>query len=345
MAAAGKVCEKRETKRTSPTRRPAFQAPSAVPVQRANLPGACASPGRELRMLSSRLFVSLARRRLATRLRAPAFADQARVAAAVTAAAVAAAASAASEPSIAEGDEFARWAAELRGRPNLADREVDFLVHGPHDIGRLGLAAHRLREATLGGRQFIWETCRDGDHRIKQVAVWRWLERDDLLDAMMETTPTTATSTKSATATTSTSSATTATATATATATETDTVTPVLPGQSRLSALVEMGSELTGHPGVIHGGFTAALLDDLFGWAAGSERKARNLGPANFTANLDVNYRRPLFAGSTYLVEVRVDRVEKSKKIYLSATLSDAQGRACVEATSLYIVAKPKLFG
>jgi len=302
-------------------------------------------------MFSSRLFFSLTRRRLATRLRAPTFADRARVAA-VTAAAVAAAASAASEPSIAEGDEFARWAAELRGRPNLADREVDFLVHGPHDIGRLGLAAHRLREAALGGRQFIWETCRDGDHRIKQVAVWRWLERDDLLDAMMETTTTTATSTKSATATTSTStSATTATATATATtaatatATETDTATPVLPGQSRLSALVEMGSELTGHPGVIHGGFTAALLDDLFGWAAGSERKARNLGPANFTANLDVNYRRPLFAGSTYLVEVRVDRVEKSKKIYLSATLSDAQGRACVEATSLYIVAKPKLFG
>ena len=119
----------------------------------------------------------------------------------------------------------------------------------------------------------------------------------------------------------------------------------MLPGQSRLSALVEMGSELTGHPGVIHGGFTAALLDDLFGWAASSERKARNLGPANFTANLDVNYRRPLLAGSTYLVEVRVDRVEKSKKVYLSATLSDAQGRTCVEATSLYIVAKPKLFG
>ena len=276
-------------------------------------------------MLSSRLFVSLTRRFVTHRVRAPAFADRARVAVAVTAAAVAAAASAASVPSIAEGDEFARWAADLRGRPNLAGREVDLLVQGPHEVGRLALAAHRVREATMGGRQFIWEICRDGDHRIKQVAVWRWLERDDLLDAMMETAATT----------TATNSAATATATATA----------VLPGQSRLNALVELGSELTGHPGVVHGGFTAALLDDLFGWAASSERKARNLGPANFTANLDVNYRRPLLAGSTYLVEVRVDRVEKSKKVYLSATLSDAQGRTCVEATSLYIVAKPKLFG
>ena len=291
-------------------------------------------------MLRSRLFVSLTRRLATHRVRAPAFADRARVAVAVTAAAVAAAASAASVPSIAEGDEFARWAADLRGRPNLAGREVDLLVQGPHEVGRLALAALRVREATIGGRQFIWETCRDGDHRIKQVAVWSWLERDDLLDAMMETPPTAAAT--SATTTTSTSAA---TDTATATATTTATATAVLPGQSRLSALVQMGSELTGHPGVIHGGFTAALLDDLFGWAAGSERKARSLGPANFTANLDVNYRRPLLAGATYLIEVRVDRVEKTKKIYLTATLSDAQGRTCVEATSLYIVAKPKLFG
>ena len=162
-------------------------------------------------MLSSRLFVSLTRRLVTHRVRAPAFADRARVAVAVTAAAVAAAASAASVPSIAEGDEFARWAADLRGRPNLAGREVDLLVQGPHEVGRLALAAHRVREATMGGRQFIWEICRDGDHRIKQVAVWRWLERDDLLDAMMETAATTTT----------TNSATTTTAAATATATAT----------------------------------------------------------------------------------------------------------------------------
>tara|TARA_B100000795_G_scaffold83676_1_gene60739 strand:- start:329 stop:511 length:183 start_codon:yes stop_codon:yes gene_type:complete len=45
---------------------------------------------------------------------------------------------------------------------------------------------------------------------------------------------------------------------------------------------------------------------------------------------------------STYTVEVRAERVEKSKKIYLSATMSDAQGLACAEATALYIVTKPK---
>ena len=61
---------------------------------------------------------------------------------------------------------------------------------------------------------------------------------------------------------------------------------------------------------------------------------------AVLTANLSVNYRRPVFAESTYLVELRVDRLEKRKKCYLTATISDQKGRVCVEATSLYIVAK-----
>ena len=116
-------------------------------------------------MLSGVRVVSLTRRLATHHGRPPAFADKARAAAAV-AAAVAAAASVASVPSIAEGDEFARWAADLRaGR--LADKEVDLVAQGPHEVGRLALAAHRLREAAVGERQFIWQTCCDGERRMK----------------------------------------------------------------------------------------------------------------------------------------------------------------------------------
>ena len=75
-------------------------------------------------------------------------------------------------------------------------------------------------------------------------------------------------------------------------------------------------------------------------WAAANEKRVRGLEGAVLTANLSVNYRRPVFAESTYLVELRVDRLEKRKKCYLTATISDEKGRVCVEATSLYIVAK-----
>jgi uncharacterized protein (TIGR00369 family) len=232
--------------------------------------------------------------------RRPAFAEGARVAVAAAAAA-AAAATAAATASLTDclaGDaEFARVAASLRGR--LGHSEVDLATWNEH--------LHD-RDAKHGDRQFIWQTCREGERRIKQVAMWQWLEPRSSAEQPAPTA----------------------------------TGVAALPGRTRLNVLVEVGSELNGHPGILHGGFTAALLDDVLGWAASTERKALKLEGATFTANLNVNYRRPVLAESVHLVEVRVDRVEKEKKVFLSATVSDAEGRVCVEATSLYIVVKPK---
>ena len=55
------------------------------------------------------------------------------------------------------------------------------------------------------------------------------------------------------------------------------------------------------------------------------------------TADLKVNYKRPMRSDSVYLVRVWVDRVEKRKKIFLDATISDAEGKLLVEANALYI--------
>ena len=87
----------------------------------------------------------------------------------------------------------------------------------------------------------------------------------------------------------------------------------------------------------MHGGFTAALLDDLFGWAAGIERKRFDPETAVFTANLHIDYKRPMPGNGAYHVTVRADRVEKRKKIFLVAEVRDVQGQVCAEATSLYI--------
>merc|ERR1740139_1014186 len=150
---------------------------------------------RLLQKMCSRLFVQPTLRYATHHVRPPALADRTGVAASV-----AAAASAASVPTITEGDEFARWAADLRRRAPLAGNEVDLVVQGPHEVGRLALAAHRVREATIGGRQFIWEICRDGDHRIKRVAVWRWLELEQSTEGPSPTTTSTATTTSTTTA-------------------------------------------------------------------------------------------------------------------------------------------------
>lgn len=56
------------------------------------------------------------------------------------------------------------------------------------------------------------------------------------------------------------------------------------------------------------------------------------------TANLNVDYRRPITADGVYLVRVWAERVDKMKKIYLGASISNWEGEVLVEATALYIV-------
>ena len=59
------------------------------------------------------------------------------------------------------------------------------------------------------------------------------------------------------------------------------------------------------------------------------------------TANLSVDYKRPVPQDSAYYVEVASVRLDKGKKLHLKATLFDGKGRPCVEATSLYILKPP----
>ena len=112
-------------------------------------------------------------------------------------------------------------------------------------------------------------------------------------------------------------------------------------GLTRGGAVVHLGDELNGHKHTIHGGFTAALLDDLFGWIAFQERDAQGLPKTApvFTANLSVNYRRPMPDRSAYYIELEAEKFEKGKKIFLKARVYDTEGRVCADATSLYIVA------
>jgi len=114
-------------------------------------------------------------------------------------------------------------------------------------------------------------------------------------------------------------------------------------GRTKLMAIVRLGDELNGHPGLIHGGFTSALLDDLFGWASALESRKFMGGSSGwtiFTANLNVNYRAPMRCDTAYSVEVVAEKIAKQKKVYLSARIRDAEGKLLVESTSLYLIVR-----
>lgn len=63
--------------------------------------------------------------------------------------------------------------------------------------------------------------------------------------------------------------------------------------------------------------------------------KAAGIG---FTANLQVQYKKPVAAGATVVFRTRVDHRER-RKVFLSGRAEDEEGTVLAEASSLFILA------
>jgi|Transcript_77544 acyl-coenzyme A thioesterase PaaI-like protein len=160
-------------------------------------------------------------------------------------------------------------------------------------------------------KYFLWQTLREGDRRIKNLAAWRWVERDGrsaVTDSVREGYD-------------------------------------PIPGRARMSVLVQIGDELNGHEGIVHGGFSAALLDDLIGWTTMAETEVQQLPGAPLTASLNLKYLRPVFSDRTYVVNMRAESVQRRQRpgppswaVTLHGEICDAEGNACVRAEALYVV-------
>lgn len=108
----------------------------------------------------------------------------------------------------------------------------------------------------------------------------------------------------------------------------------------RVFTVWPLGRRVCGHPGIVHGGVTALILDESFGqsyWAWFATER----GPG-FTANLTVDYKSPMPALSWVCATIDVVSVE-GRKVRLSATMSDRPGgiggTVYATASCLFIVA------
>lgn len=91
-----------------------------------------------------------------------------------------------------------------------------------------------------------------------------------------------------------------------------------------------------GPPGHVHGGASAAILDESMGlvvWAAGLQVAA---------VNLEINYHRPLPLNVPLNVEARVTQKDE-RKIFSTGEIRLADGAVCVSGRGIYVVA-PQLF-
>lgn len=105
-----------------------------------------------------------------------------------------------------------------------------------------------------------------------------------------------------------------------------------------MCVLFSLGSSLTGHPGIVHGGFTAMAIDNMMGWVA--FRSAMDL-PV-FTAYLNVRYLKPVASNEVYKLTVEVDAGRsEGRKIFLVSELQGEEGAVHARAESLYVVPPP----
>lgn len=85
-----------------------------------------------------------------------------------------------------------------------------------------------------------------------------------------------------------------------------------------------------GHPGYLHGGIIATLLDETM------SKAVRARGLSSMTRHLEIDYRRPVPSGTLIRMEGRVVRSE-GRKHWVEATILNASGTALAHGKGLFV--------
>ena len=103
-------------------------------------------------------------------------------------------------------------------------------------------------------------------------------------------------------------------------------------------AVAQLGNKLDGHEGIVHGGILALLVDDVLGFAY----EAIPI-PMAMTANLNLNFRRPLLPHTKFLVQAFLDEQVGRKLLFTVRVTSVDNSILYCEGTSLYVIPKDTL--
>jgi uncharacterized protein (TIGR00369 family) len=96
-----------------------------------------------------------------------------------------------------------------------------------------------------------------------------------------------------------------------------------------------VASVFEGHPGYLHGGIIATLLDEAM------SKAVRARGRSSMTRKMEVDYLRPVPSETPLRLEGRIDRNEP-RKYWAEARILDENGRLLAEAKGLFIEVPPR---
>jgi uncharacterized protein (TIGR00369 family) len=97
--------------------------------------------------------------------------------------------------------------------------------------------------------------------------------------------------------------------------------------------LPTVADRFEGHPGYLHGGIIATLLDEAM------SKSARARGLTTMTRKLEVEYLRPVPSGAPLRVDGRVVRSE-GRKHWVEAAIRDAEGTVLAQGKGLFVEVK-----
>ncbi|KAI9251598.1 HotDog domain-containing protein [Sporodiniella umbellata] len=96
--------------------------------------------------------------------------------------------------------------------------------------------------------------------------------------------------------------------------------------------ICHFGINLCGHDGIIHGGFAATILDEMLAYITIPHLPNKS----GFTANLNVDYRKPILANQWMIVRGNLEKLD-GRKAWGRASVETLDGVLLTEATALYI--------
>lgn len=106
--------------------------------------------------------------------------------------------------------------------------------------------------------------------------------------------------------------------------------------EQRIVCVFQGGPHLQGVPGFLHGGAIATMIDSTLGMSAVIA------GGSVMTANLNINFKRPISLCSVVLINSQLDKIE-GRKLFFSSNIQSIDEKILhTEATGLFIKLDPE---